>query len=132
MWTRSFVRTAFILFVTMTIISCSAEEEEDLSLAEQLEGSYTLSGLIETVWADVGRATVDVAGTDERVIPVDKIKLISNPEVFGEMTLDSGELSVWVRNAHGEPLLRLEASYEMGQTEFDKPGAKVLCISPTP
>lgn len=55
MWARSFVRTAFILFVTMTIISCSAEEEEDLSLAEQLEGSYTLSGLIETAWADVGR-----------------------------------------------------------------------------
>ena len=74
---------------------------------------------------------MDVAGTDERVIPVDKIKLISNPEVFGEMTLDSGELSVWVRNAHGEPLLRLEASYEMGQTELDKPGEGILYISHT-
>ena len=113
MWTRSFMRTTFILLVTMTIISCSAEDD-DLSLAEQLEGSYRLSGLIETAWADVGRATVDVAGTDERVIPVDQIKFISNPDVFGEMTLESGNLSVWVRSTYwGINILELEASYEI-------------------
>ena len=127
------MRTAFILLVTMTIISCSAEEEEDdLSLAEQLEGSYRLSGLIETAWAGVGRATVDVAGTDERVIPVDQIKFISNPDVFGEMTLESGNLSVWVRSTYwGINILELEASYEIDQTEFDTPGDGILYISHT-
>ena len=130
MWTRSFMRTAFILLVTMTIISCSAEEEEDdLSLAEQLEGSYRLSGLIETAWAGVGRATVDVAGTEERVIPVDQIKFISHPNVFGEMTLESGNLLVVVTNEWSEAVLDLEASYEIEQTEFDKPGEGILYIS---
>ena len=75
-----------VLAMFELMISCSTDEADDLYLAKQLEGSYSLTVLVKSWTEDVGRP-------DERFIPVEHTKVLSYPYVSGEMTLESGQLS---------------------------------------
>ena len=115
------------------MISCSTDEADDLYLAQQLEGSYSLTVLVESWTEDVGRP-------DERFIPVEHTKVLSYPYVSGEMTLESGQLSAFIINTWlDEVILDLEASYEITQQwqrgahipplEFDEANAGSMDIT---
>ena len=91
------------------MISCSTDEAEDLYLAKQLEGSYSLTVLVKSWTEDVGRP-------DERFIPVEHTEVLSYPYVSGEMILESGQLSLFIINTWlDEVILDLKASYEIMQ-----------------
>ena len=98
------------------MISCSTDEADDLYLAKQLEGSYSLTVLVKS-WTELVKSwTEDVGRPEERFIPVEHTMVRSYPYVSGEMTLESGQLSAFIINTWpDEVILDLEAFYGIMQ-----------------
>ena len=122
------------------LISCSTDEADDLYLAKQLEGSYSLTVLVKS-WTELVKSwTEDVGRSEERFIPVEHTMVLSYPYVSGEMTLESGQLSAFIINTWlDEVVLDLEASYEIRQgwqrgshvppLEFNEANAGIMDIT---
>ncbi len=115
------------------MIGCSTDEADDLYLAQQLDGSYSLTVLAKSWTEDVGRP-------EERFIPVEHTMVFSYLYVSGEMTLELGELSAFILNTWlDEVVLDLEASYEIMQQwqwgshvpplEFNEANAGIMDIT---
>ena len=122
------------------LISCSTDEADDLYLAQQLEGSYSLTVLVKN-WTELVKSwTENVGRPEERFIPVEHTMVLSYPYVSGEMTLESGELFTFIINTWlDEVVLDLEASYEIMQQwqrgshvpplEFNEANAGIMDIT---